>query len=67
VDEMAQYSLFKVMGIGYLLALALLLWEIVDVTLHKAATNYVLPFTLAAIVGFALYFVFVYLAPAKEP
>ncbi|BBD73151.1 hypothetical protein HS1genome_1540 [Sulfodiicoccus acidiphilus] len=63
---MKEYSFFKVLGIGYALALLLLLWEILDVTLHRAATSMVLPFTAAAIVGFAAYFLFVYFAPERK-
>ncbi|BCU66795.1 hypothetical protein HS7_02320 [Sulfolobales archaeon HS-7] len=61
-----QISMFKAMGIGYMLALALLLWEIGDISLHKAAMPFVLPFTLAALVGFLAYFLFVYFAPKEE-
>jgi len=63
---MKEYSFFKALGVGYILAIALLLWEILDVTLHRAATSMVLPFTVAALIGFVVYFLFVYLAPEKR-
>ncbi|EZQ03220.1 MULTISPECIES: hypothetical protein [Acidianus] len=59
-------SFFKVLGIGYILAIALLVWEIGDVTLHAAATPYTLSFMGAAFLGFLLFFLFVYFAPQDE-
>lgn len=63
---MAEFSFFKVLGIGYIFAIILLVWELVDISLHKAAMPFVLPFTAAAMVGFVAYFLFVYFAPPLE-
>lgn len=59
-------SFFKVLGIGYLLAIIALLWEILELTFHAAATPYVLPFTAGALIGFLVYFLFVYFAPEED-
>jgi terminal oxidase small hydrophobic subunit len=59
-------SFFKLLGIGYIFAILLLLWELGDITLHAAATPYVLPFTIFAMIGFLAFFLFVYFAPQEE-
>lgn len=59
-------SFFKVLGIGYALVILALLWEILELTFHAAAVPYVLPFTVGALIGFVVYFLFVYLAPTEE-
>ncbi|MCY0850841.1 hypothetical protein [Sulfuracidifex metallicus] len=58
-------SFFKLLGIGYIFAILLLLWEIGDITFHAAATPYVLPFTIFALIGFLAFFLFVYFAPQE--
>ncbi|MEM0091283.1 MAG: hypothetical protein QXY68_05910 [Saccharolobus sp.] len=59
-------SFFKLLGIGYILAIALLVWEITELTLHAAATSYTLPFMIGAFIGFISFFLFVYFAPKEE-
>ncbi|MDT7860871.1 MAG: hypothetical protein RRA45_01460 [Saccharolobus sp.] len=59
-------SFFKLLGIGYILAIALLVWEITTETLHAAATTYTLPFMIGAFIGFISFFLFVYFAPQNE-
>ncbi|AWR97078.1 hypothetical protein DFR86_05545 [Acidianus sulfidivorans JP7] len=59
-------SFFKVLGIGYILAIALLVWEIGDLTLHAAATPYTISFMAMAFIGFVAFFLFVYFAPQEE-
>ncbi|WP_338599534.1 hypothetical protein V6M85_10080 [Sulfolobus tengchongensis] len=59
-------SFFKLLGIGYILAIALLVWELSEETLHAAATNYILPFTIGAFIGFISFFLFVYFAPEDK-
>lgn len=59
-------SFFKILGIGYILAIALLVWEIGNITLHAAATPYTLSFMIGAFVGFVAFFLFVYFAPEEE-
>lgn len=57
---------FRLLGIGYVLAIVGLVWEITEITLHQVAVPYVLPFTIAAFIGFIAYFLFVYFAPTEE-
>ena len=59
-------SFFKVLSIAYLLAILGLVWEITEITLHAAAVPYVLPFTIAAFIGFLAFYLFVYFAPTEE-
>ena len=59
-------SFFRLLGIGYVLAIAGLVWELTEITLHDAAVPYVLPFTITAFIGFLAYFLFVYFAPNEE-
>ncbi|MBP1358019.1 MAG: hypothetical protein JZD40_05995 [Sulfolobus sp.] len=59
-------SFFKLLGIGYVLAIMGLVWELSEITLHEAAVPYVLPFTITAFIGFLVYFLFVYFAPTEE-
>ncbi|MFP3233362.1 MAG: hypothetical protein RXR08_06650 [Sulfolobaceae archaeon] len=59
-------SFFKLLTLGYVLAIAGLVWEITEITLHAAAVPYVLPFTISAFIGMIVYYLFVYFAPADE-
>jgi terminal oxidase small hydrophobic subunit len=59
-------SFFKLLTLGYVLAIAGLVWEITEITLHAAAVPYVLPFTISAFIGFIVFYLFVYFAPADE-
>ncbi|AHC50619.1 oxidase [Sulfolobus acidocaldarius SUSAZ] len=59
-------SFFKLLGIGYLFAVIGLVWELLDITLHQAATRYVLPFTITAFIGFVIFFLMVYFSPSKK-
>ena len=59
-------SFFKVLGIGYIFAIALLVWELTDATLHAAAAPYTMLFTIMAFIGFISFFLFVYFAPQEE-
>jgi len=59
-------SFFRLLGIGYVLAIVGLVWELMEITLHAAAVPYVLPFTISAFIGFIAYFLFVYFAPTEE-
>ena len=56
-------SLYKMLGIGYVLAVIGLLWEIFTVVAHGAAAPYTMPFAVAAVIGFVLYYLFVHFAP----
>ncbi|AOL17695.1 hypothetical protein BFU36_05600 [Sulfolobus sp. A20] len=58
-------SFFKLLGIGYILAIMLLVWEIAMETFHKAATSYTLVFMITAFIGFIAFFLFVYFAPKE--
>jgi hypothetical protein len=42
-------SLYKMLGIGYVLAVIGLLWEIFTVVSHGAAAPYTLPFAVVAL------------------
>ncbi|PVU75607.1 hypothetical protein DDW11_02190 [Sulfolobus sp. SCGC AB-777_G06] len=59
-------SFFKLLTLGYVLAIAGLVWEITEITLHAVAVPYVLPFTVSAFIGMIAYYLFVYFAPADE-
>jgi terminal oxidase small hydrophobic subunit len=59
-------SFFKLLGIAYILAIGLLVWELTMETLHAAAVSYILPFTIGAFIGFISFFLFVYFAPEDE-
>ncbi len=56
-------DLYKMLGIGYALAVIGLLWEMFTVVAHGAATPYTLPFAVVAVIGFVLYYLFVHFAP----
>jgi len=55
-------DLFKLLGIGYLFAALLLVWELVSITLKGAAREYTLPFTIIALFGMLIFFIIVYYA-----
>ncbi|AWR99696.1 hypothetical protein [Metallosphaera hakonensis] len=57
---------FKLLGIGYVLAILLLVWELVDITLHSAAAPYTGLFTVMAFIGFIAFYLFVRFAPTEE-
>ncbi|ABP96170.1 MULTISPECIES: hypothetical protein [Metallosphaera] len=59
-------SFFKLLGIGYVLAILLLVWELVDITLHSAAAPYTGLFTAMAFLGFIAFYLFVRFAPSEE-
>lgn len=59
-------SFFKLLGIGYVLAILLLIWELVDITLHAAAAPYTGLFTAVALIGFLAFYLFVRFAPESE-
>ncbi|QKQ99646.1 hypothetical protein GWK48_03895 [Metallosphaera tengchongensis] len=59
-------SFFKLLGIGYVLAILLLVWELVDISLHAAAAPYTGLFTIMAFIGFIAFYLFVRFAPEKE-
>jgi terminal oxidase small hydrophobic subunit len=59
-------SFFKLLGIGYVLAILLLIWELVDITLHSAAAPYTGLFTAMALIGFLAFYLFVRFAPESE-
>jgi len=59
-------SFFKLLGIGYVLAILLLIWELVDITLHSAAAPYTGLFTTMALIGFLAFYLFVRFAPESE-
>ncbi|MEM0373003.1 MAG: hypothetical protein QXV69_08505 [Sulfolobaceae archaeon] len=55
-------DLFKLLGIGYLFAVLLLVWELISITLSNAAREYTLPFTIIALFGMLIFFIIVYYA-----
>ncbi|MBW9142010.1 MAG: hypothetical protein MPF33_03520 [Candidatus Aramenus sp.] len=59
-------SFFKLLGIGYVMAILLLVWELVEETLHGVAVQYTGLFTAMAFIGFVAFFLFVYFAPQEE-
>ena len=56
-------SLYKMLGIGYVLAVIGLLWEIFTEVSHGAAAPYTQTFAVVAVIGFVVYYLFVHFAP----
>lgn len=59
-------SFFKLLGLGYVLAILLLIWELVDMSMHSAAAPYTTLFTAMALVGFVAFYLFVRFAPETD-
>ncbi len=59
-------SFFKLLGIGYVLAILLLMWELLEEVFHGVAVQYTGLFTAMAFIGFVAFFLFVYFAPQEE-